>query len=336
MYLPQSSKSFTSIGNGAFGNCISLTSVVIPKTVNRIGANAFRNCRTLQKAFMGSTYYRAGDDGDGDLNTYDDFIDFLKHRFDDLPLHYDCYRYPNFPTGESISGNGSNSNGGNSNGGNVDRSVVVKKGKGKQSHKNMSSHQRLKAIILSYMNPFGAFSVQFVSKDGFEMTPLHVLACNPNADMGAIKVLIDALAPCHKVIESTKMKSINLHSHGAFGASRNEQQQQQQFQSYSPLQLYLKSRGLSYVPLIKALKQGMPWSFIEELISMQQSSLEEIQKVDDGKGSGQDYTARSGADSTTSTKGLYPFMISAAQRNCDFETTYHLALASVEVFLRKN
>ena len=208
---------------------------------------------------------------------------------------------------------------------------------GRSYGKNMSSYQQLRLIVSSYTDPFGAFFIETLSKDGFEMTPLHVLACNPNADMGAMKVFMDALPAAHKIIVSTKMKSMQGVRFGSGNKERSEpqhQHQHQELQSYSPLQLYLKTRGLTYIPLIKALKQGMPWLFIEEMLSMQ-TSVYDIHKVDGGKGSSgsgsrnEHYSG--GADDTVSTKGLYPFMIAAVQKNCDLETTFRLALSSVDL-----
>lgn len=45
----------TSIGNSAFENCSTLTSVVIPKTVTSIGFMAFRGCKSLQDIYVLNT-----------------------------------------------------------------------------------------------------------------------------------------------------------------------------------------------------------------------------------------------------------------------------------------
>eukprot|EP00551_Chaetoceros_affinis_P006574 CAMPEP_0203666354 /NCGR_PEP_ID=MMETSP0090-20130426/3400_1 /ASSEMBLY_ACC=CAM_ASM_001088 /TAXON_ID=426623 /ORGANISM="Chaetoceros affinis, Strain CCMP159" /LENGTH=731 /DNA_ID=CAMNT_0050530205 /DNA_START=203 /DNA_END=2398 /DNA_ORIENTATION=+ len=391
-YLPPS---ITSIGESAFENCRSLSSIVLPEGVrsdyagagthmSRIGTNAFRNCRTLQRAFMGSRYFNP----EGDLNTYDDFVMFLKNRFDGLPLHYDCYRYPNYPKAvvrSSIGGVARGSIGGVSPRGSIGgiargsiggvsprgsiggvsprgsiggvsprrsiggvvrtsiggMSVVGGSGGVEQKSKVLTPHEQLRGIVSSYTDSFGSFTIDIVTNDGFEMTPLHVLASNPNADMAAIQIFLDALPPCHKIIESARMKTL----HGMSVGIQSQQQQQltqsqsqsQSVASYSPLQLYMKSRALSQISLIKALKQGLPWSFIEEITS-ERSSVDEILTADEGKESTEDWDGTSmdiDIDSASSTKGLYPFMISASQRNCKFETTFKLALSSIEL-LQKN
>jgi len=314
---------------------------------------------------MGSRYFNP----EGDLNTYDDFVMFLKNRFDGLPLHYDCYRYPNYPKAvvrSSIGGVARGSIGGVSPRGSIGgvsprgsiggvsprrsiggvvrtsiggMSVVGGSGGVEQKSKVLTPHEQLRGIVSSYTDSFGSFTIDIVTNDGFEMTPLHVLASNPNADMAAIQIFLDALPPCHKIIESARMKTL----HGMSVGIQSQQQQQltqsqsQSVASYSPLQLYMKSRALSQISLIKALKQGLPWSFIEEITS-ERSSVDEILTADEGKESTEDWDGTSmdiDIDSASSTKGLYPFMISASQRNCKFETTFKLALSSIEL-LQKN
>lgn len=45
----------TAIGDGAFKNCVNLTSIVIPDTVTEIGENAFEGCTALASVTVPST-----------------------------------------------------------------------------------------------------------------------------------------------------------------------------------------------------------------------------------------------------------------------------------------
>lgn len=45
----------TSIGNGAFSNCVHLRSLFIPRSVKKIGANAFFNCQSLNEIVYNGT-----------------------------------------------------------------------------------------------------------------------------------------------------------------------------------------------------------------------------------------------------------------------------------------
>jgi putative cell wall-binding protein len=53
--------SVTSVGDGAFSNCRSLTSVTIPDSVKRIGGSAFADCRSLTSVTIGNSVTSIGD-----------------------------------------------------------------------------------------------------------------------------------------------------------------------------------------------------------------------------------------------------------------------------------
>ena len=50
----------TSIGNGAFSNCVSLTNMTIPDSVTSIGNNAFHNCTSLTSVTIGNNVTSIG------------------------------------------------------------------------------------------------------------------------------------------------------------------------------------------------------------------------------------------------------------------------------------
>lgn len=50
------------IGSNAFNDCLNLTEVIIPNTVDSIGANCFFNCRQLQHVRLGNSMTRVPDD----------------------------------------------------------------------------------------------------------------------------------------------------------------------------------------------------------------------------------------------------------------------------------
>jgi hypothetical protein len=55
------SNGVTSIGNGAFANCIRLTSIVIPDSVTSIGERAFQSCSLRESVTIGSGITSIGD-----------------------------------------------------------------------------------------------------------------------------------------------------------------------------------------------------------------------------------------------------------------------------------
>jgi len=53
--------SVTSIGDGAFGYCTSLTSIKIPNSVTSIGSDAFYSCKSLTSVVIGDSVTSIGD-----------------------------------------------------------------------------------------------------------------------------------------------------------------------------------------------------------------------------------------------------------------------------------
>lgn len=91
--LPQS---LHEIKEDAFGFCRILTSIVIPDSLNTIEENAFNRCTMLQNIIIPkSCTYQTRHTKNIINNKLDVIIkergqDWLKHRFDDLPLHQLC------------------------------------------------------------------------------------------------------------------------------------------------------------------------------------------------------------------------------------------------------
>jgi len=70
----------TKVGDYAFYGCTSLLSVNLPSSVTSVNNMVFNNCPFLQKALDAQT-------------KHGDMIKFIRHRFDDLPLHEFCHQH---------------------------------------------------------------------------------------------------------------------------------------------------------------------------------------------------------------------------------------------------
>jgi serine/threonine protein kinase len=77
------SPSVTTIGEGAFSGCSSLTAIEISSSVTSIGEYAFAGCSSLLAAVRQDEIYQPGQEY---------VTDWLKVRFDGLPLHRICYK----------------------------------------------------------------------------------------------------------------------------------------------------------------------------------------------------------------------------------------------------
>jgi len=155
-----------------------------------------------------------------------------------------------------------------------------------------------------------------VTIDGLYMNPLHILACNPHSTLDVIvKVYQLFNTEQQKLLLSKKMRFLNDDT----------------TYEYDPLQLYLKSRGLSCVSLLEALEVGMPWLLIKNWVLSQsairdlknRNNIHEIQEVEE---EGDNCEGRSSKEGK-----LYPFMIAARNDKCELETLYNLAMSAVEV-----
>ena len=149
-------------------------------------------------------------------------------------------------------------------------------------YQNESSLEQIEKVICEQAGEAGMLTENLISNDTYEMSPIHVLACNPNANMDTIGTVMNLFRCNEKPLLLKKMKTIR----------KNE--------LLSPLQLYMECRGISHISLIDVLKKAIPWIMIEELIEMQQSVSETIIADEANTEDSED----------NPTAGMYPFMIS--------------------------
>ena len=173
----------------------------------------------------------------------------------------------------------------------------------------------LQALSPSSITSSSSFTTNYyITKDGLYMNPLHVLASNPYASL-------DAIVRVFKLFNTKQQKHI----------LSKKMQMLHNDETYDPLQLYLKSRGMASVSLSQALNVpvGMPWLLIKKWILPQLVVDESSFGCEEGVDG--DNSAKSTTDRSDNGKKIYPFMIAAKQKNCDLETVYNLAMCSVEV-----
>lgn len=276
--------SMESISMNSFQDCSSLLSVYIPPSVQSIGDGSFMGCVSLTCINLPSSVTHIGRNAFRNCLTLQVafqrstlFNPETQATFDDF-TSFLKNRFINLPIHEEC-----------------------------YNYRNESSLERIEEAISEHAGVSGTLTENVLTNDGFEMSPIHVLACNLNANIGTISTVLNLFRFYEKPLILKKMKT-------AIGSG----------ESFSPLQLYMKCRGITHMSLIEVVKQGMPWAFIKELIEMQ-SSISETEIAD---------VADAGDNEQHSTEGLYPFMIAAMQQNCDLETTYNLARSNVHLLTR--
>ncbi len=146
------------------------------------------------------------------------------------------------------------------------------------------------------------------TNDGFDTNPLHVIACNPFST-------IEAMIQVCKLFNSKQQRMILTKKMRTFNKNNNVKDDE----TFDPLQLYMKSRGISNLSLSQALTLGMPWLMIKHCI-IPQLTVDEV---------------GNGCEDQCGIIRVYPFVIAAKQKNCSLETVYNLALSSVEVLVMK-
>ncbi len=173
---------------------------------------------------------------------------------------------------------------------------------------------------ISTMTDDASSFYNLITMDGLNMNPLHVLACNPSSTLENLGQVFQLLIPPYqKMILLKKMEVL-----------------QNDDDMYDPLQLYLKSRCMTYLPLIDALQVGMPWVLIKTWVLSQPELESDIVSkritITTEKTTATISCSADANDQTKTSNGdLYPLMFAAKHSNCDLETVYNLALSSVEV-----
>ena len=220
------------------------------------------------------------------MNIFDDFIRFLQNRFDQYPVHQYCYHYPDSGTIEDV------------------RRIIL-------GH-NESSLQPLSPSSMTLSSSFT--TNYYITKDGLDMNPLHVLACNQYASL-------DVIVRVFNLFNTKQQKNI----------LSKKMQMLQSDMKYDPLQLYLKSRGMASMSLSQALNvpAGMPWLLIKKWI-LPQLVVDEL-NLGCEESADNENTRKSTTSGSDDDKKIFPFMVAAKQKNCDLETVYNLAMCSVEV-----
>ena len=234
-----------------FHGCKSLISVYVPPSVNLIGNGAFQDCRELVSITLNPDMQYIG------ARAF--------HGCDSLIYLRTGFTLTNRPTTSWL----------------------------EQRFRDLPLHRAcystnvtckdLEKIFLRYSK-----SLESVDAAGF--TALHFLACNPNAGLDVMKLLV---GKCPKLLNKRTSRGI------------------------SPMEMILKTRGFKYekdnptISLNEALEQGMGLHDIQILFTLNKSMYKEQFKKN-------------------KENNLYPFLIAAGVSSCDLDVVYTLTRESVE------
>lgn len=111
VYVYESSKIYRSIEYGAFSNCISLKSIIIPHSCEEIGAAAFKNCKSLERVefetnsrlkIIKGGWYSAFFYGDSISNYYGAFSDCISLESIIIPASCEIIEASSFQNCKSL------------------------------------------------------------------------------------------------------------------------------------------------------------------------------------------------------------------------------------------
>lgn len=310
----------------AFSNCTSLISIAIGNNCTFLtpqeGYDArnpppFGQCTQLEK--IHKKHYSSTTsttvttptttNAPTNINTW------LKHRFENLPLHELCYN-PNVT---------------------IEQIQSVLSTSATTNHHNSNDE----------ISTFSLLS----STDLLDMTPLHVLCCNPNVTPKMITYILDLYSDCINNDTTASIESLSSEStiflslqsmeasnkrtplelflscHGCLSFDlfvNNNHRQQQQSQQYHDND---NNRSRHFVTLEKAFEQGLKWHIIEIILSFQKESTIISNTRSAGSNSNTN-TSNSNLndDEDTNNATLHPFMKAATLSQCELNLVYHLAL----------
>ena len=160
----------STVGGGTFDQCKCIFSIELPKNITQIKDRAFFACKFLRNLCLTTSaeivvaeYNHGYDSTDGAFHTctdllqlfndsFEQLINALKHRFDNLPIHKLIYY---------------------------------------QSYTNVTSDELNNATDIDISQQSSKFNPTGGQQDSLGMTPLHIMACSTVQDISLYRVLVD-------------------------------------------------------------------------------------------------------------------------------------------------
>ncbi len=317
------SKSLTSISGGAFFRCSKLRSIYIPEGVTTIGSGAFENCYSLQSIILPQSLQEIQKWAfEKCYSLFSIYIPTSVATINRDVFNY-CYRLENIIIPENCSYFKSTfSNEYNSKKFNHLDKIIEEYGQDWLKHRfnNLPLHQLChdKEITIEALRSIPDDDPLLKSVDKMNMTPLHVLSCNPNATLEMIRTLASKYPNAAFVINKNGIFPVDLYLVTKIIVQLEKSDDGTVKYEHSDEIMSLMDRGTLYT-IHDLIKYGVGYdkNLWDILLAFQGlSGNEQLSSQDD-------------------ITGLIPFMTAAVVKNQPLEFVYKMAMMADPTLIKK-